>query len=105
MECMSYHILHITKQGSYISIDKGLLFCEIKATGECYKIAISDIKAVVVCTPAVSFSNNAIATLLKNDVIIQHCDRNFQPIGWSTPLARIVKTKVFNNQIISEKIY
>lgn len=99
MEYMSYHILHITKQGSYISIDKGLLFCEIKATNECYKIAIDDIKAVVICTPAVSFSNNAIATLLKNDVVIQHCDRNFQPIGWSTPLARIVKTKVFNNQI------
>ncbi|MCD7780719.1 MAG: type II CRISPR-associated endonuclease Cas1 [Candidatus Gastranaerophilales bacterium] len=96
---MSYHILHITKAGSYISIDRGLLFCEIKATGECYKLPIADIKAVIICTPAAAFSNNAIAALLKNNVVIQHCDRLFQPIGWSVPLARIVKTKVFKNQI------
>lgn len=96
---MSYHILHITKNGSYISIDKGLLFCEIKATGELYKLPLADIKAVVVCTPAVAFSNNAIAALLRNDVVIQHCDRNFQPVGWSVPFARIVKTNVFKNQI------
>ena len=96
---MSYHILHITKQGSYISIDKGLLFCKIKDTDEVYKLPIDDIKAVIVCTPAVSFSNNAIASLLKNNVVIQHCDRAFQPVGWSVPLDRIVKTKVFNNQI------
>lgn len=96
---MSYHILHLTKSGSYISIDKGLLFCEVKSTKECYKLPIDDVKAVIVCTPAVSFSNTAIATLLKNNVVIQHCDREFQPIGWSVPLARIVKTKVFKNQI------
>jgi len=96
---MSYHILHLTKPGSYISIDKGLLFCQIKSTDECYKIAVDDIKAVIVCTPAVSFSNNAIAALLKNNVVIQHCDRTFKPVGWSVPLARIVKTKVFRNQI------
>ncbi len=99
MKYMSYHILHITKQGSYISIDKGLLFCKIKDTDEVYKLPIDDIKAVIVCTPAVSFSNNAIASLLKNNVVIQHCDRAFQPVGWSVPLDRIVKTKVFNNQI------
>lgn len=99
MEYMSYHVLHITKQGSYISIDKGLLFCEIKSTGECYKIAIDDIKAVIVCTPGVAFSNNAIAGLLKNNVVIQHCDNSFKPIGWSVPLARIVNTNVFRNQI------
>ena len=90
MEYMSYHILHITKSGSYISIDKGLLFCTIKSTGEQFKLAIDDIKAVVVCTPAVSFSNNAIAALLKNNVVIQHCDRAFQPVGWSVPLARLL---------------
>ncbi|MCD7878490.1 MAG: type II CRISPR-associated endonuclease Cas1 [Candidatus Gastranaerophilales bacterium] len=100
---MSYHILHITKAGSYISIDRGLLFCEVKATGECYKLPIADIKAVIICTPAVAFSNNAIAALLKNNVVIQHCDKFFQPIGWSVPLARIVKTKVFKNQILQNE--
>ena len=99
MEYMSYHILHITKAGSYISIDKGLLFCNVKSTNETYKLAIDDIKAVIVCPPAVSFSNNSIATLLKNNVVIQHCDRTFQPVGWSVPLPRIIKTKVFKHQI------
>jgi CRISP-associated protein Cas1 len=102
---MSYHILHITKNGSYISIDKGLLFCEIKSTGEIYKLPIADIKAVVVCTPAVAFSNSAIAVLLKNDVVIQHCDRNFQPVGWSVPFARTVKTNVFKNQIAQNETF
>ncbi len=99
MEYMSYHILHITKPKSCISVDKGLLFCQIKDTDEIYKLPVDDIKAVIVCTPAVSFTNNAIASLLKNNVVIQHCDRKFQPVGWSVPLERIVKTKVFNNQI------
>ena len=100
---MSYHIVHVTKAGSYISIDKGLLFCEVKSEQEQHKLPLDDIKAVIICTPAVSFSNNAIAALLKRNVVIQHCDRMFQPIGWSVPLARIIKTKVFKNQIMQNE--
>ncbi|MBR6162948.1 type II CRISPR-associated endonuclease Cas1 [bacterium] len=99
MDNMSYHIIHITKPTSYILVEKGLLFCNVKKTGEIFKIALDDIKAVIVCTPAVSFSNNAIASLLSRNVVIQHCDKMFQPIGWSVPLSRIVKTNVFKNQI------
>ncbi len=99
MDYMSYHIIHITKPKSHISIDKGLLFCEVKDSDEIYKLPISDIKAVIICNPAVSFTNCAIAQLLNNNVVILHCDRKFQPIGWSAPLDRIVNTKVFNNQI------
>lgn len=96
---MSYHLLHITKPGSYISIDKGLLFCKIKETNEIFKLAIDDIKAVIVCTPAVSFSNNAIAALLEHNAVILHCNRAFQPAGWSVPISHIGNTRVFKNQI------
>ena len=96
---MSYHILHLTKQGSRVSVDKGLLFCKINDTDEIYKIALDDIRALIVTTPAVSFTNCAIAELLKRNVVIQHCDRNFKPIGWSVGLSRIVKNDVFKNQI------
>lgn len=95
---MSYHILHITTPNCYLSVDKGLLFCSWK-DGTKNSIALSDIRAVIVATQGVSFSNNAIVRLLENNVVILHCNNSYVPVGWSVPLERIVRTKVFYNQI------
>lgn len=95
---MSYHILHLTTPNCHLSVDRGLLFCKLD-NDVSRMIALQDLKAIIVVTHGVSFSNNCLAKLLENNVIILHCDNHFQPKGWSLPLERIVRTKVFYNQI------
>ena len=95
---MSYHILHLTTPNCAISTDKGLLFCKYKS-GETNMISLADIKAIIVATHGVTFTNSALAKLLENNVVILHCNNSYQPTGWSLPLQRIVRPKVFYNQI------
>ncbi len=95
---MSYHILHLTTSDCSISSDRGLLFCKYK-TGEENMISLSDIKAIIVAAHGVCFTNNCLAKLLENNVVILHCNRSYQPVGWSVPLEKIIRTKVFYNQI------
>jgi len=95
---MSYHILHITTPGCYLSCDKGFLFCEFK-DGSKNKIPFEDIKILVVATHGVAFSNACIAKLLENDIVILHCNNSYKPVGWTAPIDRVVRDKAFQNQI------
>lgn len=95
---MTYHILHLTTSNCKLSVDKGLLFCKYQ-NGETNKIAIDDIKALVVAAFGVSFTNNCLFKLLEHNVVILHCNEKYQPVGFSVPLDRIVRQKVFHNQI------
>lgn len=99
---MSYHILHLTTPDCYLYIDKGLLFCKYK-NENMKSIALDDLRAIIVATFGVSFSNNAISRLLENDVIILHCNSSYKPVGWSIPIDRVIRTKVFHNQIAQNK--
>lgn len=99
---MSYHILHLTTPNCYLYIDKGLLFCKYKEGTE-NSIALDDIRAVIVATFGVSFSNNCISKLLENNVVILHCNNSYKPVGWSVPLDKVIRTKVFYNQISQNK--
>lgn len=95
---MSYHILHITTPNCYLSVDKGLLFCKYD-DDSIKSIAIADLKAIIAAGHGISFSNNCLARLMENNVVILHCNSSYQPTGWSVPLERIVRTSVFYNQI------
>lgn len=96
---MSYHILHLTTSNCYLSVDRGILLCKQKEQQEEHKIALADIKAIIIATHGISFSNNCLARLLENNVVILHCNNSYQPVGWSVPIERIVRKKVFYNQI------
>lgn len=98
MHAMSYHILHLTTPSCSLYTDRGILFCKYK-TGEENMISLADIKAIIVATHGVCFTNNCLAKLLENNVVILHCNRAFQPVGWSVPTEKIIRTKVFYNQI------
>ncbi len=95
---MSYHILHITTPSSTLFSDRGLLFCENKSE-EKNSIAIADLKAIIIATHGVTLTNNCLAKLLENNVIILHCNSSYKPVGWSVPLERIVRPQVFYKQI------
>jgi CRISPR-associated protein Cas1 len=78
--------------------DKGFLFCKFDDESE-KKIPIDDLRAIIVATHQVSFSNSCLATLLEKDVVILHCNNFYKPVGWSIGFDRIVRTKPFFNQL------
>ncbi|MBR2068453.1 MAG: type II CRISPR-associated endonuclease Cas1 [Candidatus Gastranaerophilales bacterium] len=95
---MSYHILHLTTPNCKISVNKGLLMCDYK-DNQTNIIPLADVKSIVVATFGIVFTNNALAKLLENNVVILHCNNSYTPVGFSIPLDRIIKPKVFYNQI------
>ena len=97
MQSMSYHILHLTTPNCSLSSDRGLLFCKFD-NNETNMIPIQDLKSIIVATHGITFTNSCLAKLLENDVVILHCNNHYQPVGWSLPLERIVRTSVFYNQ-------
>ena len=100
---MSYHILHITQKCS-ILVDKGLLICKMQ-NGILNKIAIADIRAIIIVTQGVCFSNECIARLLEQNAIIMHCNNQYKPVGWSIPFDRIIRAEAFQNQIKQNEIF
>lgn len=95
---MTYHILHITTSNISLYAEKGFLFCRFDDGSE-NKIPIDDLRAIIIATHQVSFSNSCLARLLENDVIILHCDNHYKPTGWSVGFDRVIRTKAFYNQI------
>ena len=95
---MTYHILHITTPNCYLYAEKGLLFCRFDDESE-NKMPIDDIRAIIVVTHQVGFSNSCLAKLMEKDVVILHCNNKYKPIGWSAGFDRVVRTKAFYNQI------
>lgn len=100
---MSYHILHITQKCS-LSVDRGLLVCKLP-NGSQNKIAITDIRAIIVTVQGVCFSNECIARLLEQNAIIMHCNNQYKPVGWSVPFDRIIRAEAFQNQIKQNEIF
>jgi hypothetical protein len=41
---------------------------------------------------------NQLSGLLETDAIALHCDEQYQPCGWTAPLARVVDLKTFQYQ-------
>lgn len=98
VENMTYHILHITTPNIVLYCENGFLFCKFDDESQ-NKIPIADLRAIIVATHQVTFTNHCLAKLLENDIIILHCNDKFKPTGWSVGLDRVIRTKAFYNQI------
>lgn len=95
---MSYHIVTVLQPGVKLSIEHGFLVCKYSDGNE-NRIALEDVRTLIVGVPTVSFTNTCIARLLAQDSLILHCDEHFKPIGWSASLDRVVRKEVFANQL------
>lgn len=95
---MTYHILHLTTQNIRLYHKEGFLFCKFDDESE-NKIPIDDLRAIIVATHQVSFTNSCLAKLLENNVVILHCNNCYKPVGWSAGFDRVIRTKAFYNQI------
>lgn len=95
---MSYHILHLTTPNVELYTDKGFFCCRFDDGSE-NRMPVDDIRAIIVATHQVSFTNTCLAKLLENDVVILHCNNSYKPVGWSMGIDRVIRTKAFYNQI------
>ena len=73
---MTYHILHLTTPNIRLYHKEGFLFCKFDDESE-NKIPIDDLRAIIVATCQVSFTNSCLAKLLENDVVILHCNNSY----------------------------
>ncbi len=94
---MSYHILHVLQSNSFLRKERGFLICECESA-EVGRIALEDVRAVVVAARGVAFSAAVLSALLENDAILLHCNERFQPVGWTLPLARAIDCTITMNQ-------
>lgn len=94
--------MHITCVGSILSVDRGFLVCKYPDDTE-NRIALADVRALIICTQGVLFTNECLARLLEQDSVILHCNNKYKPIGWSVGLDRVVRSKAFENQIKQDK--
>lgn len=99
---MSFHIITVFNTGSRLSCERGFLVCRYPDGNE-NRIALADVRGLVIANPAVSFTNECLARLLAQDSVVLHCDRHFKPIGWTVPLDRIIRREVFLNQLAQDK--
>lgn len=98
---MSYHILHVMDYGCRLVRERGLLVC--KKDGKILgKIALEDLRAVILLNGAVSISGDVIAALSEFDAVIVHC-RDFKPVGITVPNNRTYDAKVVLNQSAGNK--
>ena len=99
---MTYHILHITTPNVSLYTDKGFFCCKFDDDSE-NRLPIDDIRAIIIVTHQVTFTNSCLAKLLENNIVILHCNNSYKPIGWSISFDRVVRTKAFYNQIAQNK--
>ena len=98
---MSYHILHIADYGCRLTKERGLLVCK-KDNAVVGKIALEDLRAVVLLNEAASISGAIFAELADSDAVIIHC-KNYKPVGVTIPNSRTYDARVVLNQSAGNK--
>ena len=98
---MSYHVLHVSDYGCKLVKERGLLVCK-KNGFVVGKIALEDLRAVILLNEMVSISGAVISALADNDAAIIHC-KDFKPIGITIPNCRTYDARVVLNQASGNK--
>lgn len=101
---MSFHIITVLKPGACLSIDRGFLVCQYPDKSE-NRIALADVRAIIIGVPAVAFTNTCLSRLLEQDGIVLHCNEHYKPIGWTCPLDRVIRKEVFANQLQQKSVF
>lgn len=95
---MSFHLVHILKHASSLTVDRGCLVCKVPDEPQ-KRIPKKDVLALIVAARGVSFSGSAMSELLKSNAVILHCDENYRPIGKTVGLSQVVHSNIFTKQI------
>jgi CRISP-associated protein Cas1 len=94
---MSHHILHIFQHGALLGRERGFIVCRADDKPE-RRLPLDDIRAVVIAARGVTLTSGFLSGILEMDGIILHCNEQYQPCGWTAPLARVVDLRTFQTQ-------
>lgn len=101
---MTYHVITLMTHGARLSVDRGFLVCQYPDKTQ-NRIALADIRALILATPKIGFSAECLARLLEQDSVILHCNNQYQAIGWTVALERVIKKEAFQNQILNNESF
>src|SRR5579871_3050767 len=101
---MTYHIITVLRPGARLSVDRGFLVCHYPDKTQ-NRLALADVRAIVIGVPAVSFTNECLARLMAQDSLVLHCDAHYKPIGWTASFDRVIRREVFANQITRNEAF
>jgi CRISPR-associated protein Cas1 len=94
---MSFHILHFFEHGGSLYKERGRLY--FKTPGGLKSLPIANIRAIIIAAKGISISSQLISALLEVDCLLLHCDRRYQPIGWTLPAIRTMHQGILEGQI------
>lgn len=99
---MSFHILHIFHHGAVLGKEHGFITCKVDKK-EVGRIPHEDLRAVIIAARGVTLTSNFVSAVLETNGVILHCNESYEPCGITAPLARVVDTKAYLNQIARPK--
>jgi CRISPR-associated protein Cas1 len=95
---VSFHIITVSKAGSKLSVNRGLLICSSKDSEDKF-IVLKDVRAIICLTPKLLFTGESISRIIENEGIILHCNENYQLVGLSAAEDKVIRGELFHNQI------
>jgi len=94
---VSFHIVHLFEHGGSLYKDRGRLYFKTPVGHK--SLPIENIRAIIIAAKGISLSSQLISALLEADCLLLHCDKRYQPIGWTVPATRTIHQKIFDGQI------
>lgn len=89
---MSYYLLHILNEGCSLRKERGNLVCAYRQDSPARKIALEDVRGIIIAARDVVYTDAVIAAVLAKGGFILHANNRYQPVGITAPLARLNKS-------------
>jgi CRISP-associated protein Cas1 len=95
---VSHHIVHVVSHGAKLLVERQQLVC-LMPEGRRNRLPVQDLRAVVIAARGVSFSAEALSSILDADAVILHSNARYKPCGLSVPLSRVANHDAFLGQV------
>lgn len=82
---MKRHVVEIGGDGKHLSLYRGFLSIR-NSEGECGRVPLDDIAALVASGHGITYSNDLLAALSKANVPVVLCGSDYAPTGWLWPV-------------------
>jgi len=79
-------------------VDRGCLVCTLPDSSK-KKIPIEDVLILIIAARGISFSNDALSSLMKQKATVMHCDETYKPIGITVGIPHLIHKTIFSKQI------
>jgi CRISP-associated protein Cas1 len=79
-------VVEITERSRKLTLDRGFLVVHGDAR-ELGRVALDDVSALIVTSPAVSYTNPVVTALAERGAVVAVCGAKYLPVAWLLPVA------------------